>query len=128
MLPTVTTMNAPFWEGCEQGELRLQTCASCSTRRFPEAPVCPRCLASEYSWEPASGRGVLWSWITIHQSYFPAYADELPYRVAFIRLEEGPYMISKILDEDADLRCDQPVRVTFFDLGGRVVPAFEVAE
>jgi hypothetical protein len=126
LLPKITETNRPYWDGCAGGELRLQTCAACGRFRFPDAPVCPNCLSPRYAWRVASGRGVLWSWIVMHQNYLPAFADELPYLVAFVRLDEGPYLISTLLDPPDNLRCDQPVEVVFDRVGERTLPKFRV--
>src|SRR5690242_15441732 len=96
LLPAITEENRPYWDGLEAGELRLQTCVKCGTRRFPDSPVCPSCLADESRWEAVSGRGRIWSWITMHQRYFAAFEDELPYTVIFVELDEGPRMMSAL--------------------------------
>jgi uncharacterized OB-fold protein len=126
LLPKITETNQPFWDGCAEGELRLQTCTSCGRHRFPDAPVCPNCLSPHYSWKLVSGRGVLWSWIVMHQNYLPAFADDLPYLVAFVRLDEGPYLISTLVDPPEDLRCDQSVEVVFDRIGERALPKFRL--
>ncbi|TMR03676.1 hypothetical protein ETD83_10115 [Actinomadura soli] len=137
LLPDITPRNKPFWDGCAAGELRLQKCADCGRYRFPDAPVCPECLSSSASWETASGAGTIWSWCTMHQKYFAAFADEVPYRLVYVRLAEGPLVIS-VLAEDSDdsaadsggtsskeLRLDQPVHAVFRPRpGGRVIPQF----
>jgi uncharacterized OB-fold protein len=125
--PEVTATSQGFWEGTKKGELRLLTCGACGTRRFPETPVCPKCLAEEATWEPVSGRGRLWSWIVMHQKAFPSYLDQIPYLVAFIELDEGHFMISTIVDPPADIQCDLPVQVEFLQLDDeRSAPVFRV--
>jgi uncharacterized protein len=127
LLPAVTDLNRPFWEGCGAGELRVQRCDVCATRRFPESFVCPHCLSSGYHWEAVSGRGTLWSWIVMHQRYFPAFSNELPYNVAFVRLEEGLNLITALVDPPADLCIDAPVEVVFVEVpDGRSIPKFKV--
>jgi uncharacterized protein len=127
LLPPVTDLSRPYWDGCLAGELRLQVCGNCGLHRFPDSYVCPRCLSRDASWEPASGRGTLWSWITIHQKYFEAFADELPYQVAFVHLEEGPYLITGLVDAPSDLRLDQPVEVVFEQVTDALaIPRFRV--
>jgi uncharacterized OB-fold protein len=44
----------------------------------------------------------------------PAFEAQLPYNVIVVRLEEGPFMVSNLIDCTADdLRIDLPVQVTF---------------
>lgn len=127
IVPPITDINRPYWDGCEAGELRLQRCNDCGTFWFPEAPTCPNCLSGSYAWKPVSGRGKVWSSILMHQKYVPAYADEVPYLVAMIELEEGPCMYSTVVDAPEVLPCDTPVEVVFEDIGGRVIPKFRIA-
>ncbi|PZG36817.1 hypothetical protein C1I98_26240 [Spongiactinospora gelatinilytica] len=127
LLPDITAANKPFWDGCAAGELRLQTCTECDTHRFPDGPTCPNCLSRSHTWQTVSGTGTLWSWFTMHQKYFPAFADEIPYLVAYIKLSEGPFMISSLVDPPAELELDQPVRAVFGpDATGRPIVRFTV--
>jgi uncharacterized protein len=128
IMPPITDANRPYWDGTLAGELRLQKCDNCSTWRYPEAPACPACLSDSATWTPVSGRARLWSWIVMHQNYLPAYADELPYLVAFVQLEEGPYLYSTIVDPPGELACDLPLEVVFERLSAeRAIPKFRVA-
>jgi uncharacterized OB-fold protein len=128
-LPTTTRLNGPFLEGTKQGELRLQRCEACDECWFPPSTSCPRCLSTRYRWEAASGRGTLWSWIVMHQVYFKSFKDDVPYVVAFVKLAEGPFMMSTIVGTPAALRCDAPVEVTFEDATDEIaVPKFRIVE
>ncbi|TDD87147.1 Zn-ribbon domain-containing OB-fold protein [Actinomadura rubrisoli] len=125
LLPEITPGNQPFWDGCAAGELRLQQCTSCGRHRFPDAPVCPQCLSSSASWEAVSGTGTIWSWCTMHQKYFAAFADEVPYQLVYVQLTEGPLVISVLADGQGEPRLDQPVRAVFRpSAAGRIVPQF----
>jgi uncharacterized protein len=113
-LPRLTTLNRPYFEGAAQGELRLQQCADCSNHYFPPSSRCPNCLSTNVSWVKVSGRGVVWSWIVMHQRYFREFEEDLPYNVAFIKLEEGPFLMSTVVGMPEDqIRCDLPVEATF---------------
>ncbi|MBO0692338.1 MAG: OB-fold domain-containing protein [Acidimicrobiaceae bacterium] len=127
LLPAVTDANRPFWDGLREGELRLQSCTACGTRRYPESYVCPKCLSPDSTWQATSGRGRLWSWIVMHQRYFPASAFELPYNVAFVQLEEGPHLMSSLIEIPDGLRIDEPVEAVFVPVAGdRVIHKFRV--
>jgi uncharacterized OB-fold protein len=127
LLPEVTDGNRAYWDGLQLGELRLQRCAHDGVHRFPAAPVCPECLSPDFTWEAAGGEASLWSWIVMHQRYFEAFDDERPYPVAFVRLAEGPFMVSTVLADPATLRIDQPLELTFREIGDRAVPCFRPA-
>ncbi len=115
-LPPITKLNAPFWEGTKQGELRLQTCNECGTQWFPPSTHCPHCLSRNFEWKAVSGMGKIWSWVVFHQRYFKAFEDDLPYNVTLIELDEGVMMMSTVRGiEDSDIECDMRVRVEFED-------------
>ncbi len=127
LLPAITPATEPFWDACNVGELRLQRCVRDGAFRYPESPVCPHCLSAEYSWEPVSGGAKLWSWITMHQNYFPALVDCGPYVVAFVELDEGPFLISAIASGSGPLECGQRLELGFEAVApGRNLPIFKV--
>jgi uncharacterized protein len=129
-LPKIDKVNRPYWEGCREGKLLLPRCAACGHRWFPPAPNCPRCLSAELVWDPASGRGTLWSWNVFHQAYFKGFRDDLPYLTALIKLAEGPFMTSTVVNAaPGELRCDRPVEVVFEKITDDFsLPKFRLAE
>ena len=78
--------------------------------------MCPSCRSLETTWEPASGRGRVWSWVVAHPPVIPSFADRVPFNVAVIELEEGVRMIGNIDCANEDIREDMPVEVTFEDV------------
>ena len=77
-----------FWDGCAQGELRVQRCSSCGQLRIPPRPMCPGCRSIESDWKAVSGRGRIWSFVVAHPPLLPAYAELAPYPVVTVELEE----------------------------------------
>ena len=96
-LPQLTDENRPFWEAARNNELRLQKCAGCDHLRYPISFVCPRCLSEEAEWVKLSGQGTVFSAITFHQVYHPAYKGETPYNVSIVQLDEGPRLFSNVV-------------------------------
>ena len=84
-----------------RGELRVQRCGACARLRYPAAIVCPDCLSAETEWEAVSGRGTVFSFVVFHRAYHPAREGKVPYTVALIELDEGPIMLSNVVDVDA---------------------------
>jgi uncharacterized OB-fold protein len=71
-------------------------------------------MAAEFAWQAVSGRGRVFSYVVFHQVYHRAFEDDVPYNVALVQLEEGPFMFSNVVGAgNEDLRCDMPVRVVF---------------
>ena len=109
--------SGPFWEACARHELVIQTCAQCGHKHYPPRPMCPACQSLESRWEPASGRGRVWSWVVAHPPVIPSFADRVPFNVAVIELEEGVRMIGNVFDvSNEDLHESMPVEITFEDV------------
>ena len=116
-LPQPTPQSQPFWDACAKRELQLQRCDDCRAWRFPPADRCPECLSARSQWTRTSGRGRVYSFVVFHRAYHPAFADELPYAVALVELEEGPRLLANIVDCPIDcVRCEMPVEVVFDDV------------
>jgi uncharacterized protein len=112
-LPTITPLNEKFWALARKGVFSLQTCSACGQQHVPESPVCPQCLSADQDWLPASGEGVLESWVDFHRAYWDGFKAELPYRVCLVRLKEGPLFVSNLIDDRRQLSIGLPVRVVF---------------
>lgn len=116
-LPRITPVEAPFWEAAQKHELRIQRCLDCGNIWYPPSEGCSKCLSSKYEWWKASGKGKIWSWVAFHQRYFPSFAEDIPYNVISVQLDEGPLMTSNIVGiKNQDIRCDLPVEVFFEDV------------
>lgn len=127
-LPKLDTLNRPFWAAAKEGKLLLQHCPSCGDVRFPPGPVCPKCLEGDQDWIESSGKGVLESWIDMHRAYWDGFKDDLPYRVCLVRLEEGPVVVSSLVDKTDNLRMGAPVKVVFDAVTEEVtLPRFTLA-
>jgi len=52
--------------------------------------------------------------VVYHRVYNPAFAQDVPYAVAVIELEEGPRMYSNVIGVPPEqLVCDMPVEVAY---------------
>ena len=114
MLPEPTPETRHFWDGCKEGELRLQRCTACKQTYFPPRAFCPKCASREVEVYAASGRGVLWSYVINHRPR-PDMGTE-PYAIAVVKLEEGPTMMTNIVDcpqTPEALQLDMPLKVSF---------------
>jgi uncharacterized OB-fold protein len=90
LLPPLDEWNAPFWEGCRAGELRVQRCSESGRLVFPPRPFSPFAPGAPLEWTRVSGRGTLWSFCVPHPPLLPAYAELAPYNVVLVALEEDP--------------------------------------
>jgi uncharacterized OB-fold protein len=96
---------------------------------MPLRPRCVACFSGDLEWAQAGGRGTLYSYVVMHQVYDPAFADEVPYNIAIVELEEGPRMMSNVIDcPNEELEIGMPLEVTFEQASDEVaLPKFRPA-
>lgn len=127
-IPQPTPETAHYWEGARAGELRIQRCADCAHAYFPPRPFCPACSSRDVAVVAASGRATLHSYV-IHHREMPGF--EPPYAIAVVELEEGPRMMTNIVECDQTpeaLRLDMALEVTFLPLTDEIhLPVFRPA-
>jgi uncharacterized protein len=126
ILPRTTPISAPYWEGCRQGELRLQGCLDCGGIQHPPRVHCSRCRGSRLHWQAVSGRGRVESFTWVHMPLSEAWAAEAPYALVLVRLAEGPLMMSNLREASAgELAIGLEVEVFFEPRGdGMMLPQF----
>lgn len=124
-LPRISPDSKEFWEGLKRHELLIQRCRDCGTYRYYPRPMCPKCNSTNTQWVKATGKGKVYSWVSTHYSFYPAFPP--PYLVAIVELEEGVRMISNLVDcQPEDVYIDMPVEVVFEDVTEEVtVPLFK---
>ena len=110
-------------------ELSVQRCRQCDRHRLPPSWLCPACLSEEYEWVPASGGGVVHSFVWYLHPLDPAFLAT-PYNVTIVELAEGPRLISSIVDvQPGDLSVGQAVAAAFKDgPPGSTILVFRVAD
>ncbi|MBV1867573.1 MAG: OB-fold domain-containing protein [Marinosulfonomonas sp.] len=72
----------------------------------------------EIDWKRASGTGKLASFVTFHREYHPDFPP--PYNVSIIRLDEGPFVLSTLVDLSGSHKIGMAV-AAHFDASGRLV-------
>ncbi len=130
-LPRPTPETQHFWDGTRARELRLQRCDACDRVYFPPRPFCPACASRKVSVFAASGRGRLYSYVINHRAP-PGSGFETPYSIAVVELEEGPRLMTNIVETPQTpeaLQHDLPVEVVYEDFGDEItLPFFRPAE
>jgi uncharacterized OB-fold protein len=116
-VPRPAPESIPYWQAAKEHRLSLPRCQACERFWFPPSRSCPHCLSADFAFEDVSGRGKVYSFVTFHRPYHPAFEAEVPYVVALVELEEGPRLLTNILGaRPEDVRCDMPVEVVFDDV------------
>jgi uncharacterized protein len=101
--PKQVPWDREFWQNAAASVLSAQRCRNCGRLQFYPKPVCSNCLSEDLAFEPLSGRGSVYSFTVVRRPADPAFADEAPYVVLDVLLDEGIRMISRLMDEsDAD--------------------------
>jgi uncharacterized OB-fold protein len=111
-----------FWEGAAQGKLLIKKCRACGQSHYYPRALCPFCFSDATEWQAAAGTGTLYSYSVMRRA-------EVPYAIAYVTLDEGPTMMTNLVDCDFDaLRIGQRVKLTFTPTdGGPPVPTFTPA-
>lgn len=129
-LPQPMTPEAkPYWDGLKEHTLMLPKCEDCGKPFFYPRALCPNCHSRRITWIQASGRGKLYSFEISHQSFNRAFKIKPPFILAMIELEEGPRMMSNLINIEPDpkvVKCDMPVEIVFEKLTDDItIPLFQ---
>lgn len=116
----------PFWASCRQHAMALERCSACGHFRYPPRPLCPSCHGAESEWRPVSGRGRVYVPLTMYRGPTPAFAEEVPYNVSMIELEEGVRIWSNVVGCDpATVKIGDDVEIVYEDVTDSVtLPKF----
>ena len=120
--PTPDPDTQAFWEAAQNGNLMIGSCVSCQENHYYPRSMCPHCGSKDVKLVPASGKGEIYSWSVLRRA-------KPPFAIAYVTLEEGPTMMTNIIDCDLDsLTIGQKVELKFSateDPNGPPVPTFK---
>lgn len=126
--PTITALSAPFWKAANEGRLAIQNCRDCGRALFYPRGHCPHCWGRNLIWRDATGYGHLKSYSTVHRPGHPGWLPVAPYTVGLVELEEGPTMLSFIVEEgQGPPPIGTPMCLAPTSIGKRVLPCFRRA-
>ena len=97
-LPTPDDASRPFWTATQEGKLLIGRCAACGRAHYYPRPFCPHCWSDQVGWEEASGRATLYTWSVVYQNDLPPFPGRVPYVAAIVDLDEGPRMMTNVVD------------------------------
>jgi uncharacterized OB-fold protein len=128
--PRPTPETETYWQGCRKHKLLLQRCTQCGEHQFYPRIICTKCASDELEWANANGQGKILTFTVVRRPVSEAYAADVPYVVALIRLDEGPTMMSNIVQCDPEtLAIGDPVQVIFQDWSEEIsIPQFSPAK
>ncbi|MBN1374566.1 MAG: OB-fold domain-containing protein [Dehalococcoidia bacterium] len=126
-LPEITPDKKTFWEAAYRHELLLMKCSYCGHYRMPlyagDSYMCSDCNSTQPPlWVKSSGKGKIITWTTVHRAFHPSFADEVPYIVALVLLNEGVRMFANLRGiKPEDIHENQEVEVFFEKLSAEIM-------
>lgn len=114
--PIVDAESAPFYAAAREGRFLIRRDPKTGRAHWYPRSLCPFALA-ETEWVEASGRGEIYSYSVMRRA-------QPPFVIAYVRLAEGPVMLTNIVDSDFDaLAIGKSVELIFRETVGNGPPA-----
>jgi len=117
-----------FWSHTRNKKLTYQQCKNCNTIVFYPRAHCTGCTNGDLEWKTASGKGKVYTYSVVRQSYHPFFRTKIPYAVAWIDLDEGPRILSNVVGVDdplTDIKIGMPVTVEWEEHEELNIPLFK---
>jgi hypothetical protein len=106
--PIINPENQAFWQAAQDGRLVLKVCNSCKEVHYYPRTICPHCGGNDTAWLDSEGVGEIYSYTVMRRGV------EVPFAMAYVRLNEGISLLTHIGNCDFDaIRIGQKVRVVF---------------
>ena len=113
-LPVPDQLAAEFWAFAREGVLMFQRCTRCLQAQHYPRPLCIACGSEAWTWEQASGIGVIHTFTVTLRNDATAFRGRVPYVLAIVDLPEGLRMTGNVLHAEPDsVRIGDSVRLTF---------------
>ncbi len=87
-----------YQQALAQGRFLIQQCKDCGKHVFYPRLLCKHCGSAVLKWVEPTGRATVYSTSIVRQK--PENGGD--YNVALIELEEGPRLLSRVMDVDPD--------------------------
>lgn len=102
-------LSQPYWAALRDGHLTLQRCVSCGRWQHYPRRLCRFCHSSPLGWERVSGHADVFLTTIVHRTTKPELQAQVPYRLALVRLREGPVLMCLLTDSERELPAGSPV-------------------
>jgi uncharacterized OB-fold protein len=121
--PAMNPGDEPYFQAAGEGKLLLKKCNQCGQHHHYPRAMCPFCWSDKVEWMQAKGTGEIYTYTVTRRG------GPVPYCIAYVQLDEGPRMMTNIVDTDLDtIKIGQKVKVVFKKTeGGQSVPCFAPA-
>jgi uncharacterized OB-fold protein len=78
-----------------------EVCEHCNAKLFPPRDICPECGEEAKTLFQFSGKGEVYSYTTVYDAP-EGYAEQAPYTLAMVKLDEGPLVTAQLTDLGAE--------------------------
>jgi len=118
--PAITPETQPFFDATARGVLMLKFCDACQRHHHYPRALCPHCFSDRTRWVETRGTGSIYTFSVLRAG------TPKPFALAYVQLDEGPRMMTNLVDCDLDaLDIGQAVRVVFKPAtNGTMIPMF----
>jgi uncharacterized OB-fold protein len=116
--PTADPLTGPFFEAAAQGRLVVQRCNSCKALRWPPLSGCPECRSRDTTWVDVAPTGTVWSFVVYHRAFAAELRAHIPYTVLMVELDDGPYLVGRLVDDSEPSTVGARVAAEFVDTDG----------
>lgn len=92
--------SASFFDAASSGALLVRRCVDSGDVLGPQVRTCHVCGSTRLEPFVVSGRASLVTWAVVHQAPLPALAGAVPYVCAVVELDEGPWLLARLVCSD----------------------------
>ncbi len=141
-LPKPDPVTKPYWDSLKEHAMKIQKCNDTGKFFFYPRGISPYTGSTNLSWEAVSGKGEVYGFAVIptQRSAWPGF--DAPYVVAMVELEEGPKLMTHIINvaDESDepearfqtimdtVKVGMPVQIVYDDVTDEItLPKFEPA-
>ncbi|MFI1359509.1 Zn-ribbon domain-containing OB-fold protein [Streptomyces sp. NPDC020898] len=101
-VPEIDAFTRVYWDAAAEGRLLVRRCGGCGRAHHYPREFCPYCWSEDVEWEAASGLATLYTWSVVHRNDLPPFGERTPYVAAVVDLDEGPRMMTEVVEAAGD--------------------------
>ena len=126
-LPIPNADTEIFYKGCKEKKLLFQKCKNCGHVIWPFSFACPICYNIDTEIIESKGYGKIYTFTIYNVAFHKSFKENVPYVVAIVHLQEGPKLITNIVDSSLkDIKCEAKVYVKWEKFGDYFMPKFKL--
>jgi uncharacterized protein len=118
-VPSQNLESKPFWDAAKEGKFLIKRCNACGEPHWYPRTMCPFCHSTDTAWMESKGEGAIYTFSVMRRN------TPVPYVISYVTLDEGPAVLTNIIDADFDqLRIGDRVKVKWSSTGDGTPPVF----